>query len=136
MKLKIKVIQEVDIKTLHVNAGVRYWEDAIIDGISDEGNIPCREGEYWCPVINVESGIITNWTKGVTAEIYYKLCDDGTYSLRDEAGRTWFVKEDYVPSCLCPKENGYGNYIIMDIDADGKIANWVFKYKDLIEEEN
>lgn len=26
---------------------------------------------------------------------------------------------------LCvPKKNGYGDYVIMDIDRDGKIENW------------
>jgi hypothetical protein len=25
---------------------------------------------------------------------------------------------------MCPKENGYGDYVIMDIDSEGKIINW------------
>jgi hypothetical protein len=29
-----------------------------------------------------------------------------------------------VPRIMSPKENGYGDYVIMDIGADGKIADW------------
>jgi hypothetical protein len=25
---------------------------------------------------------------------------------------------------MCPHEEGYGDYIIMNIDADGKIGDW------------
>jgi hypothetical protein len=31
MKLTIKKEVEVDFKTLHVRAGVRYWEDATVN---------------------------------------------------------------------------------------------------------
>lgn len=47
MKITIKVEKEVEIKTLEVRAGVRYWEDATVNGNEDsEGElIPCREGD-------------------------------------------------------------------------------------------
>lgn len=64
MKVEIKTTKE----TLLVDAGVRYWEDASVNGIEDEkGLIPCRDGERWKPIIDIESGVITNWTKGVVA---------------------------------------------------------------------
>ena len=31
---------------------------------------------------------------------------------------------DYVPKMLSPKEEGWGDYIIMDIDPDGQIRDW------------
>lgn len=36
------------------------------------------------------------------------------------------VKEvdGYVIDMMCPKENGYGDYIIMDIDENGIIQDW------------
>ncbi len=41
---------------------------------------------------------------------------------------TWpaSVKEvnGYVPSIMCPEGNGYGDYVIMKVDAEGRIANW------------
>ena len=36
MKAKIKTTKEVDITTLLVDAGVRYWEDATVNGTEDE----------------------------------------------------------------------------------------------------
>ena len=66
MKAKIKIEKEIDLKTLIVNAGVRYWDDAEINGEKDtEGgdNVPCKVGDSWKPIIDIDSGIITNWKK-------------------------------------------------------------------------
>jgi hypothetical protein len=35
---------------------------------------------------------------------------------------------DYVPKMLSPKEEGWGDYIIMDIDTDGQIQDWVISF--------
>lgn len=126
MKTTITVKKEVEVKTLLVSAGVRYWEDALVNGTEDEDGslIPCREGEYWCPKIDLETGVITNWTQGVTADIHYKVCDDGSYKIEDVDGNVVFEKEGYVVDMMCPEENGFGDYIIMKVDESGKIANW------------
>jgi uncharacterized protein YuzE len=45
--------------------------------------------------------------------------------LQDAEGNTILsIEQDYVPKMMCPKESGYGDYIIMDIDENGKIANF------------
>jgi len=127
MKTTVEIKKEVEIKTLKVVAGVRYWEDATVDGIEDEDGdlIPCRDGDAWCPIIDIDSGIITNWTQGVKADVHYKVCDSGSYYLLDAEGAVVLAIEDnYVPKMMCPKENGFGDYIIMEIDETGKIANW------------
>lgn len=135
-------------KFLYVDAGVRYWEDSEINGIRDNDlydsrgatapAMPCAErvkpepttnifsDHYrWKPIIDVETGIIINWKKGVTASVHYKVCDDCmiTYKKGDEV----LCNNDdelYVPQFLSPKEEGYGDYIIMDIDENGQISNW------------
>lgn len=138
MKARIKIEKETEIKTLHVAAGVRYWEDATVNGIEDtEGNlIPCRKGELWMPVIDIDSGKILNWKKGNTASIHYKVCDAGSYFLKDENGETVLsIENNYVPKILCPEENGYGDYIIMEVGADGQIKNWEITIEDFIEAE-
>lgn len=125
MKATIKIEKEVDIKTVLVEAHVRYWEDATINGAADEDGTltPCRKGELWCPEIDIDSGIIINWTKGVTADIHFKVCDAGSYYLKDAEGRVVLTRDnDYVPNNLIPGE--YGDYIIMTIDENGKIAEW------------
>lgn len=127
MKTVIKVQKEVELKTLVVNAEVRYWEDATVNGVEDTlGDlIPCRENDSWCPIIDIDSGLITNWKQGVKAEVHYKVCDGGSYYLQDDNGNTVLsIEQDYVPRMMCPKRNGYGDYIIMDIDENGQISNW------------
>jgi len=129
MKAKFTVTKEFDVEYLFVEAGVRYWEDATIDGIQDEdGNIPCRDGDCWKPLININTGKIINWTQGVRANIHYKVCDNGTYKLLDANMELIKKIRDYVPKMLSPKEEGWGDYIIMDIDTDGQIQDWVISF--------
>ena len=125
--MKVKVVKEVEVKTLQVVANVRYWEDAKINGVSDEegSQVPCKDSESWKPEIDLATGKILNWEKGKTASIHFKVCDEGSFYLKDENGNIEAqIENDYVPEMLCPKENGYGDYIIMDIDENGFIQNW------------
>lgn len=129
MKAKFTVTKEFDVEYLFVEAGVRYWEDGIMDGIQDkDGNMPCREGNIWKPLINVNTGKIINWKQGTTASIHYKVCDDGIYKLLDANMELIKKIRDYVPKMLSPKEKGWGDYIIMDIDADGQIQDWKISF--------
>ncbi|MCK4813826.1 MAG: hypothetical protein KAT14_07805 [Candidatus Marinimicrobia bacterium] len=128
MKIKIMVEKEVELKSLFVKAKVRYWEDSEVNGCelpeSGEG-LPCKNGDNWAPVIDIESGKIINWDLGNTADIYFKVGDQCAYSISDIDGN--IVKNQdqyYVPEILCPAENGYGDYIIMNIDESGIIKNW------------
>ena len=123
--IEITETKNIEVTKLVVEAGVRYWEDGEINGHDDvDGNMPCREDDCWCPVIDLKSGIIQGWPSGVVANIHYKVCDAGVYSLFNDEGDEVKSIEGYVPKIMCPKENGYGDYIIMDIDGSGKIADW------------
>ena len=128
MKTEIKIKKEVELKTLIVMVGVRYYNDSEVNGKSDteEGDlIPCKVGDLWCPIIDIDSGVITNWETGKTADIHYKVCDQFSCDVLDEKGEIVFQMEDeYVPKIMCPKDSGYGDYIIMDIDERGKIIDW------------
>lgn len=124
MKATIKAEKEFEIKQVLVKAGVRYWEDGTVNGVKDENGdlIPCREGNVWCPLIDVETGKICNWEYGKTADIHYKVCDDGEYIVIDEDGNAVFKIEGYVPNEIIP--GSYGDYIIMNIDEEGYIKEW------------
>jgi hypothetical protein len=138
MKTKVKIEKEVELKTLVVKAHIRYYENAIVNGIEDtKGDlIPCKVGQIWCPIIDIDSGVITNWVQGVKAEVHYKVCDAGSYYLQDTEGNTILsIEQDYVPEIMCPKGGGYGDYIIMDIDENGQIANWVQNLDGFIDED-
>ena len=126
MKITITKKAEVEVKTLAVSAGVRYWENATVNGVEDtEGDlIPLRRGDRWEPIISLENGKIFGWPSGTTASLHYKVCDDGVYKLIDAEGALIYTKDGYVPDVMCPKDEGHGDYIIMDIDGDGMIQNW------------
>lgn len=113
---------------IEVSAGVRYWEDATINGADDLAGTmtPFRNGERWCPVIRLADGVVMDWPAGMEAGIHFKACDDGDYWLLDaERKRIAKWAGFYVPDdFLCPGENGYGDYIILNIDAEGRIAKW------------
>ena len=113
------------MKTVEISAVV-YLEDFKPEIPGTE--IPCIHevsGEYqWKPTIDVDTGVITNWIPGVKCSVYAKVVDQCMVTLHDGA-RTWKTpREEYVPDFMCPKSEGYGDYIIMDIDENGTIANW------------
>lgn len=114
------------VSFLRVEAGVRYWEDATVNDQSDEDGtlIPFRNGDMWCPTIDLEGGTVIDWPKGTTASIHYKVCDEGVYTLLDAALQEVRKIEGYVPAIMSPGGSGYGDYIIMEIDGDGAIAKW------------
>lgn len=113
---------------IEVDAGVRYWEDAYLNGNADtEGKIPLRNGDSWQPTIELATGRVLDWPAGLEADIHYKVCDAGQYWLQDE-GRSRIAKwaDYYVPDdFLCIGDNGYGDYIILKIGADGVVIGWI-----------
>lgn len=109
------------------HAGVRYWEDATVNGVTDEAGtlIPGRVGSIWRVKIDLATGKVADWPEGTTADIHYKVCDDGKYWLLDAENCTVAVREGYVPNdFLCHGDSGYGDYIILTIGPDGQIANY------------
>lgn len=118
---------------IEVDAGVRYWEDGRVNGeVDEDGKIPLRVGDSWRPVIDLSDGQIQDWPAGVTAEVHYKVCDEGLYWLLDKnKQRIAKWRGYYVPdNILCVGSRGYGDYIIFKIGADGKIIGWQPPYVD------
>lgn len=152
MKATIKVEKEIDVRYLRVDAGVRYWEDSDVDGTPDvdmhesKGNAIPRmpfavkvkdkpetniysDHYRWQPTIDVERGCIVGWPKGTTANVHYKVCDEGVYHLLDPMKNVIISVEGYVPDCI----GEYGDYIVMDIDENGNIAEFNFTADDVEE---
>lgn len=126
MKVTFYIQQTFTVVELRIEAKVRYWEDATVNGIEDtDGSlIPCREGELWKPIIHIDSGRIINWEQGKTAEIHYKVCDEGKYGLYDDNGKIVREIEGYVPEALAIEDSGYGDYIIINVNENGIINEW------------
>lgn len=124
--------QKFNAKYLNVSAKIRYWEDAKVNGAEDISGdlIPCRNGEYWEPVINLETGRIANWAQGVFADIHYKVCDEGAYTLRGENAEQIACIDGYVPKIMCPGGEGYGDHIIMKINEFGFIEKWKARFNE------
>ena len=113
---------------IEVSAEVRYWEDAAVNGVEDTAGslIPLRSGSLWQPVIRLADGVVMDWPQGTTADVHYKVCDQGEYWLQD-ADRKRVAKwvGRYVPDeVLCPGDRGNSSYIIMKIGPNGAIENW------------
>ena len=138
MKIELNIIKEFDVRYLKVSADVRYWEDSSVNGVDDEAGdlMPCRVGDSWSPLIDIETGYIVNWTSGNEAKIHYKICDAGEYSLLDVEMVQIASIEGYVIDMMCPKGSGYGDYIIMDINKDGLIDNWRVDFNDFTNEDD
>jgi hypothetical protein len=135
LTIEVRKKTRIAVKFLRARCGVRYWEDATVNGRSDDDGslIPCRNGDEWSPTIDLAAGRIIGWPQGTTADIHYKVCDDGIYELLDEHRNTVAKREGYVIGMMCPERNGYGDYIIMKVGPDGVIANWKVDLSDFEE---
>lgn len=134
MKVTLKIEKEFDVSFLAVTAGIRYAEDVDVDGEPCEelSEIPLHDGEHWQVMINVDTGVIENWPQGKTVGIHAKVCDDGTYSILDANRQEIKTIDGYVLDCLAIGENGYGDYIIMEIEENGQIKDWVPKFPEFV----
>jgi hypothetical protein len=128
MSITIELTQVIskEVKYLKAECGVRYWEDGEVNGVEDTDGelIPLRVGDTWCPIIDLATGVIEDWPEGTTADVHYKVCDDGRYFLLDPEKNVIREIEGYVPKIMAPGGSGHGDYVIMTIGPDGKIVNW------------
>ena len=126
MKYTQKIEREVEVTHLVADMGVRYWEDGCVNDEPDDDDnpqMPLATKDGWKLVIALDTGAIVGWPQGVTAETHYKVCDAGVYALMN-GSEVVTRKDGYVPSMLAPMGEGYGDYVILSIGADGVIAGW------------
>lgn len=129
-----------EIKYVRVRAGVRYWEDTDVNGERDNDDNPrmplvqeIKGEKNWVFDIDIKTGKIKDWPKGTTAETHYKTCDDNTISFIGHSGKVLREVDCYVPKFLAIEDSGCGDYIIINIDEDGKINNFLFNEDDINE---
>lgn len=91
----------------------------------------------WCPVIDVNEGKVLDWTPGFVLRTHFKVCDQGiyVYSNYDESQQIVSIDCDlyYVPNWLEDFDDGYGDYMYIQINGDGTIENWDKLKKKLLE---
>ena len=148
----IKKVTE-DIKYLKATMGVRYWNDCSYstdngktwikaeEDTEEESNkfmnaipfvkrqdIGYRESDYWDIIIDIDEGKVLNWSKDFCISTWFKVCDDGEYVFLDKdmnevVNITKEYKEYYVPNFLSLEDEGYGDYVYIDINGQGNIKN-------------
>ena len=154
MKVKRILTKWEDIRYLRARMGVRYWVDCEystdngetwngdFDDTDEESerimkltpcvvkkNIGYGESDYWEIIIDLENGKIVTWPEGFCLKTHYKVCDDGEYVFLDENmnGIINITKEYdqyYVPDFLSIEDEGYGDYVYINIDGEGKIEHF------------
>lgn len=137
MKITVTRKESVEVKTIAINAGVRYWEDATINGKDakeDGSDVPCKVNDGWCPAIDLDTGVIQFWPRGTTANIHFKVCDEFNCALLDSDENEVHEYSGYVPDFMSPAGSGHGDYIIMVINETGEIEDWDFEFGDIQDE--
>ena len=121
------------VNICHVTAEMRYTENCEVNGVeepdgSDVNEPPkifgatkdTRTGAWlWVFDVDVETGKIIGWPKGMTANTYYKVVDGFKATFN---GKTY--GPDYVPNCFCLNDEGWGDYMFLTIQEDGTIKGW------------
>ncbi|TGY80904.1 hypothetical protein [Lepagella muris] len=143
MKKKIKVEEEIDLAGAECWIHPRHWSTSEINGVEDDDDNPQMPliqehlGEKaWHIIVNLDTGQICNWPQGTKASIHYKSVDENYIHILDDRLGIVEEYEGYVPDFLCPKENGYGDYVIMDIDENGFIQNFNNNLDDIFDNED
>ena len=100
-----------------------YWEDVSINGEEMESaeGVPFAKDDQLVFEIDLLKGEIVDWPKGVKAFFHCKVCDAGLYVLLDENKRVISTRADYVPDGVSHGAESYGDYVILNIDENGKI---------------
>ncbi|MBO7570670.1 MAG: hypothetical protein J6T48_00805 [Bacteroidales bacterium] len=77
-------------------------------------------------MIDLKNGKMQDWNEEYGyLRMWAKVRDSGTYTLLDTEKNPICQINGYVPNKLIPPfEKGYGDYIELDINADGTINNW------------
>jgi len=142
MKRKIMVEQVFDLAIADCHIYPRRWETSQVNGVEDNDSdpkMPCIEEDkqcrlHWNPIINLDNGQIVNWQKGTTASVHYKSVDNNQIDIKDRNTNTIKEYEGYVPSFLCPEEDGWGDYVIMEIDENGFIQDFDNNLDDIFQD--
>lgn len=118
MKLTIIDRREVNVKYLSLSVAVRFDDDDM------PFDAPLRDGDMWEAVIDLDTHTIEDWPQGQTLGFRMKVCDHGFYTLLDaDMNERASLENAYVPNDLLP--GGFGDYLELQIDATGKIVNWL-----------
>lgn len=114
MKLIKPVPTEIEVDAIRLCVHVNYPEDIAPD-------FPGLSGESLSMTLDLDTGRIRDWPAGRVESLHLKVCDRGCYYLLSGREVVAEREQSYVPSCV---PGQYGDYLIMQIAADGTVTNW------------
>lgn len=110
-------------------------EHDIICDFRDNNNLPpliseTSEAYYAEFTINLHNHQIEGWSSVYGYwHIYTKTIDTGTYTILDaDKNIICRLSHDYVPNCIIPPTNGFGDYVEFEIDKNGFAHGWNNEY--------
>lgn len=126
-----------DIRTISVRVYPMSFAAAVVNGGQESDNdglrMPFVKDGCWHVDIDRATGRIAGWPKGVTAKTYYKSVDENEVILIGQDGETIVNYDGYVPKFLSIYDNGYGDYVMVEIEPDGHIKDFNFTKDDIYE---
>jgi hypothetical protein len=124
-----KLSESEDITTLVMN--IEIYDEEIGDYRTFKPFIKKSRGNNVMTLhIDIKTGIIRDWvekTGGIETCFFYKAVDTGKYTLLDKEEKVIASFTGYVPNKLVPDRDGFGDYITLNINPEGKILNWYKK---------
>ena len=116
MKLTVLKPTEIEVDAIRCVLDVRYGEEDM------PADYPHRRDNVWDVTIDLETGQIRDWPKGVEPlDLGMKVTDCGNYYLLSGKTPVACLEDDYVPRCV---PGQYGDYVDFKIDEHGRITNW------------
>lgn len=125
MEFKVKQVVERNLDVKYIEIHFPHEDE----GDEDVNSLPFIDNMEVRLLIDIETGQIQNYPKGVDAlEFAAQVDDDGSYRLYDSnMGLLHRVDNAYVPNKAVPPRDGYGDNITLEIDENGLITNWYSK---------
>lgn len=131
MNIELLRRTEVEVDAIRVRVPVRYDEDL------EEIETALRATGFGLVnrtltlELELDARRVRRWPTGRTIELHLKVVDTGTYELLAGDEVVARRSSSYVPGVL-PGEH-YGDYLILSVDAEGRIAGWHPTARDVAE---
>lgn len=127
MKVEIKTTKTYDVKYIAFIIPIYYGDLNWSEKDNEFCNKYYSDADLLSIKIDIENGIVTDWAYQELNDvfsIYSKVRDEGTYKLYDDQHNEIVSYQGYVPDILSCVDEGYGDYLSMNISPDGRIDKW------------
>lgn len=127
MKVEIKTTKTYDVKYIAFIIPIYYGDLNWSEKDNKFCNKYYNDADLLSIKIDIENGIVTDWAYQELNDvfsIYAKVRDEGTYKLYDDQHNEIVSYQGYVPDILSCIDEGYGDYLSMNISPDGRIDKW------------